>query len=536
MVEINISSGDEMRSDGDLFVETATSSSTRQTSNGNSLITKSKKTYSLNPLLNPELNSSEEFLTVADKSQNTYGSDTRQDYNDNYDQYIQEKEALLPSDSVSEFKHRFPSLNGKNDTSLFGSKKLPPPSPPNIPHPIPKHFSPSLLPPHSPPPPPPHSAANTLQPNRASTFPGSPTASAPYPPDEITSRSPIPSPISPGLRSPVAPELANDTDEWYFLNPQKSPTDANPNTNSYSNLQNNSGNISHRPPQTIPIARPVTLPTNVNVHYNSHEIHQQNGNNNHYMNNNNVFHNGQQSNNPFPNYPQQQEVGQQVNQQGANGYYDNNGPSSVQHFGAPRSSVPQHVQMQQYQIKTQKQQYMQEYSVCGLRNFGSSCYINLTIQLIFGVLLFKSLFINLAYQRYVKDPKYLRLILSLKLNSHHKDSILLSEAISALLRTFSQHGSVSIAPTKFIRVTSLLKPDFNIPYEQQDAQEFLLFVLERLHLELSNKSIETNYELEDYIRKWDINVNMKDRNEYLKWYLSLVKLEGTCLLYTSRCV
>lgn len=245
------------------------------------------------------------------------------------------------------------------------------------------------------------------------------------------------------------------------------------------------------------------------------------------MNNNNVFHNGQQSNNPFPNYPQQQEVGQQVNQQGANGYYDNNGPSSVQHFGAPRSSVPQHVQMQQYQIKTQKQQYMQEYSVCGLRNFGSSCYINLTIQLIFGVLLFKSLFINLAYQRYVKDPKYLRLILSLKLNSHHKDSILLSEAISALLRTFSQHGSVSIAPTKFIRVTSLLKPDFNIPYEQQDAQEFLLFVLERLHLELSNKSIETNYELEDYIRKWDINVNMKDRNEYLKWYLSLVKLEGT---------
>lgn len=175
---------------------------------------------------------------------------------------------------------------------------------------------------------------------------------------------------------------------------------------------------------------------------------------------------------------------------------------------------------------TNKTAYMKQLGVCGLRNFGSTCYINLTIQLMFGLSYFKSVFANGEFLQFIRNPKFIALYNQLRAT---KDSLLLSEAISGLLKVFEDHGGASIAPTKFLRITSLLKKDFNIPYEQQDAQEFLLFLLDRLHDELSSKnSPETILgTLEDYVLKWNINISMKDKDEYLKWYESLIKQEGT---------
>jgi ubiquitin carboxyl-terminal hydrolase 7/11 len=120
--------------------------------------------------------------------------------------------------------------------------------------------------------------------------------------------------------------------------------------------------------------------------------------------------------------------------------------------------------------------------------------------------------------------KYLKILA--KPNSHVKDSVLLSEATSGLLKTFQNNGGVSVSPTKFIRVTSLLKPDFNIPHEQQDAQEFLLFLLDRLHDEMADKSPET-YDPEQALRKWKINLTLETKDKYLKWRQSLHEREGT---------
>lgn len=119
---------------------------------------------------------------------------------------------------------------------------------------------------------------------------------------------------------------------------------------------------------------------------------------------------------------------------------------------------------------------MRANAICGLKNFGSSCYINLTLQLLFGLAEFKRIFLHLRYHRYLA-PTHLR-----QLNA--AEPLLLSVAVSNLQKSFALHGNCGIAPSKFLRIAARLNPGFNIPHEQQDAQEFLLFVLDRLHEEL----------------------------------------------------
>lgn len=205
-------------------------------------------------------------------------------------------------------------------------------------------------------------------------------------------------------------------------------------------------------------------------------------------------------------------------------YYQSNYPA---HFSHPSTHghpmIPAHVLEQQEQIKSRKMSILKDYAICGLRNFGSSCYINSTIQMLFGIYSFKVVF-NRGYQKYVKDPSFLKVMQHP--DSHKKDSVLLSEAIAGLLRTFDQNGGVSVSPTKFIRVTSLLKPDFNIPHEQQDSQEFLLFLLERLHAELCDRSME-NFDPELLCARWNINVSIENQSSYFKWWRSLHEHEGS---------
>lgn len=188
--------------------------------------------------------------------------------------------------------------------------------------------------------------------------------------------------------------------------------------------------------------------------------------------------------------------------------------------------IPPHVREQQNQIKTQKMHLQKEYCICGLKNFGSSCYLNLTVQMIFGLSQFKTIFENLEYHTYLKDPRFVRMLRQLKSQHGNRDTLLLSEAILGLLRTFRLFGGSSIAPTKFIRVTSLLKPELNIPVEQQDAQEFLLFVLDRLHEELSNKTAIDSGAVDpaQYLNRLEVQT---PEPPYVEWYKSLLRYEGS---------
>lgn len=139
------------------------------------------------------------------------------------------------------------------------------------------------------------------------------------------------------------------------------------------------------------------------------------------------------------------------------------------------------------------------YGICGLKNFGSSCYINLTIQVLFGLYYFKSLIRSLDLPR---SP-----------NS-------LAASILGLLSVFTKKGNSNITPSNFIRTVKNLKPGFNVPYEQQDAQEFLIFVLDQLHIETSFKPLKT-----PLVDLPTLTIQ-KDKDEYAKWYDDLVKFEG----------
>ncbi|KAJ8146834.1 hypothetical protein OY671_000125 [Metschnikowia pulcherrima] len=144
----------------------------------------------------------------------------------------------------------------------------------------------------------------------------------------------------------------------------------------------------------------------------------------------------------------------------------------------------------------------QGFAICGLKNMGSSCYINSTVQVLVGLETFEASLLN-RKKRSGSQP--------------------LTEATAGLITTFNANSGVNIAPTKFLRVLSHLKPDFNVPFEQQDAQEFLLFLLDKLHEEMAGSPRDAPI---DYLSKWNITVNSRDRDEYLKWYKDLLNHEG----------
>lgn len=146
--------------------------------------------------------------------------------------------------------------------------------------------------------------------------------------------------------------------------------------------------------------------------------------------------------------------------------------------------------------------------VCGLHNFGATCYINLTMQILFAI------------------PDFTRLFGGV--NSGVIPHQGLSDAIKSLLRTFQHNSGASVTPSKFIRTTSYLKPDFHIPSQQQDAQEFLLFMLQRLHEELCTKPLASENSSSQILsqHRWILNIPPKDEDEYFKWYRSLEEAEG----------
>lgn len=148
-------------------------------------------------------------------------------------------------------------------------------------------------------------------------------------------------------------------------------------------------------------------------------------------------------------------------------------------------------------------------SITGLRNMGNTCYINSMLQCLFACSQFRDLFLSSKYHRYL-NPRY--------------NNISISKWFNILFRKMYLNGGCSVVPNGFLRACHMLRPDFNIPSDQQDTQEFLLFLLDTLHDELSEPTKVAN----DYpnLLLHDDKSLLVDGKEYDKWFDESLKNNG----------
>ncbi|AMD23018.1 HHR249Cp [Eremothecium sinecaudum] len=147
-------------------------------------------------------------------------------------------------------------------------------------------------------------------------------------------------------------------------------------------------------------------------------------------------------------------------------------------------------------------------SITGLRNMGSTCYINSMLQCLFSTTQFRNLFLSNMYSRYLKSSEV----------------EIMSRSFYMLFRKMYMNGGCSVVPSGFLRTCDNLKPDLGIPNAQQDTQEFLLFLLDRLHEELSHVAAVGN-DYSQLLLHDNTHLNVNDK-EYNKWFEENIERNG----------
>ncbi|ODV84295.1 hypothetical protein CANARDRAFT_29176 [[Candida] arabinofermentans NRRL YB-2248] len=212
--------------------------------------------------------------------------------------------------------------------------------------------------------------------------------------------------------------------------------------------------------------------------------------------------------------------------------YASNVSSQSLYSNGKKQPLYQQPYQQQYPVVPQPQPQPQQYPVAPLQvkqqpqpqqvrmplayvrlfNYGSTCYINSMIQCLFTVSYFR---------RLITDDKKLSRVLRTENDS-------LSLELNRIFKEFQYvNGSTTIRPNNLMRLCSKLKPDLNIPNEQQDTSQFFYFIMDRLHNELKIEDTLQNREIYSTQNpETDPFTNLISNEAYIKWHTTLIKNEG----------
>lgn len=122
--------------------------------------------------------------------------------------------------------------------------------------------------------------------------------------------------------------------------------------------------------------------------------------------------------------------------------------------------------------------------IAGLRNLGNTCFMNAVLQSLSNIQQFSCYFKQLPSLEH-KVHKNGRKNNHIKKTNGGGDDVLLAEELRKTLISLWQGSKSAISPESLFAVVWKVVPRFR-GYQQQDAHEFLRYMLDRLHMELLN--------------------------------------------------
>ncbi|KAJ4935138.1 hypothetical protein JOQ06_016674, partial [Pogonophryne albipinna] len=138
----------------------------------------------------------------------------------------------------------------------------------------------------------------------------------------------------------------------------------------------------------------------------------------------------------------------------------------------------------------------------GLKNLGNTCFMNSILQCLSNTHSLRDYCLHNSHRR--------------DLNNNSRTNTALMEEFAKLLQTmWTSSSSEAVSPSEFKTQIQRYAPRF-VGYNQQDAQEFLRFLLDGLHNEVNRVTVRPRGSVEDFDHLPDEEKGKKMWNKYLE--------------------
>ncbi|KAJ8280785.1 hypothetical protein GJAV_G00058950 [Gymnothorax javanicus] len=137
----------------------------------------------------------------------------------------------------------------------------------------------------------------------------------------------------------------------------------------------------------------------------------------------------------------------------------------------------------------------------GLRNLGNTCFMNSIIQCLSNTRDLRDYCLHNSYRR--------------DLNNNSPNTALMEEFAKLIQTLWSSSACEAVSPSEFKTQIQKYAPRF-VGYNQQDAQEFLRFLLDGLHNEVNRVTVRPRGHVEDFDHLPDDEKGKRMWNKYLE--------------------